>query len=99
MKIEGSKVRVKFDNVCEGLIAKGPTIKGFAIASEDKKFVPAEAIIEGNTVVLRSKDIKVPVAVRYGWADNPECTLYNKEGLPAGPFRTDDWPGVTSSRK
>ena len=66
-------------------------LKGFAIAGDDKKFVWATAKLEGNTVVLSSPDVAAPVAVRYGWSNNPPVSLYNKEGLPASPFRTDNW--------
>ncbi len=95
MRIEGTKIRLFFDHVGSGLVAKGEKLVGFAIAGRDRKFVWANAKIEGNTVVVWSDQVPEPVAVRYGWADNPECNLYNKEGLPASPFRTDDWPGVT----
>lgn len=95
MRIEGNKIRLFFDHVGSGLVAKGGELKGFAIAGEDRKFVWAKAKIEGNTVVVWSEQVPKPVAVRYGWADNPDCNLYNKEGLPASPFRTDDWPGIT----
>ncbi len=95
MRIEGNKIRIFFDHVGSGLVAKGEKLTGFAIAGEDRKFVWANAKIEGNTVVVWSEQVPKPVAVRYGWADNPDCNLYNKEGLPASPFRTDDWLGVT----
>ena len=58
-----------------------------------------DAKIEGDTVVVSSDEVSEPAAVRYGWANNPVCNLYNKEGLPASPFRTDDWPGVTVDKK
>jgi sialate O-acetylesterase len=74
-------------------------LKGFAIAGADKKFVWAEAKIEGDTVVVRSGKVAEPVAVRYGWADNPVCNLYNKAGLPASPFRTDAWAGLTDTKR
>ena len=70
-------------------------MKGFAIAGPDKKVVWAEAKIEGNEVVVRSEKVPNPAAVRYAWQINPECNLYNKEGLPASPFRTDSLPGMT----
>ena len=96
MKIEGGKIRLRFDYVGGGLVASdGEALKGFAIAGADRKFVWADATIDGKTVVVSSEDVAKPVAVRYAWADNPVCNLYNKENLPAGPFRTDDWPGVT----
>ena len=67
-------------------------LKQFAIAGADKKFVWAKAAIEGNRVVVWSEQVQDPVAVRYAWADNPEgANLYNKEGLPASSFRTDNW--------
>ncbi|MFC1736150.1 sialate O-acetylesterase [Candidatus Hydrogenedentota bacterium] len=85
---EGSAV-IKFKHVYDGLIAKGGELKGFVIAGEDKKFVSAEAKIDGDMVVVLSSDVKAPIAVRYAWKDFPECNLFNKAGLPAGPFRTD----------
>jgi sialate O-acetylesterase len=87
--------------VGEGLHAKGDKygyLKGFAIAGADKKFVWAKAYIEGDRVIIENDTIKDPLAVRYAWADNPnDANLYNKEGLPASPFRTDDWTGITES--
>ena len=96
MKAEGGKIRISFDEVGGGLEAKGGPLKGFAIAGEDKKFFWAEAQIDGNTVVVSSPEVPKPASVRYAWAKNPAgCNLYNKAGLPAAPFRTDTWPGVT----
>jgi len=92
MKVEGGKVRVKFKHAGTGLEAKGEKLTGFSIAGEDKKFVWADAKLDGfDSVIVSSDKVTAPVAVRYAWADNPECNLYNKEGLPASPFRTDDW--------
>jgi sialate O-acetylesterase len=99
MKVDGGKVRLSFKHAGGGLVAKGEKLTGFAVAGEDKKFVWADAAIEGEAVVVSSKDVAAPVAVRYAWADNPDCSLYNKEGLPASPFRTDDWPGVTVGKE
>ena len=99
MKKEGNKIRIKFDHTDGGLVAKGGKLKGFAIAGKDKKFVWADAEIDGNDVVVWSDKVKEPVAVRYAWAANPVCNLYNGAGLPASPFRTDDWDGVTKGRK
>jgi len=99
MEVQGNKAILHFDHVGGGLMAKGDSLKGFAIAGADKKFVWADAKIEGNTVVVSSDKVSVPVAVRYAWAINPVCNLYNKEGLPATPFRTDTWPGVTAGRR
>ncbi|HAU39151.1 MAG TPA: 9-O-acetylesterase [Phycisphaerales bacterium] len=99
MKVEGDKVILTFDHVSSGLEARGAEgLKGFAIAGEDRNFVWGEAKIVGDTVVVRSEQVSAPVAVRYAWANNPPCTLYNKEGLPASPFRTDDWPGMTQPK-
>ncbi|MEA3366817.1 MAG: sialate O-acetylesterase [Planctomycetota bacterium] len=96
MKIENGTVRLAFNHVGGGLVAKGGgPLKGFAVAGKDKKWVWAQAKIDGETVVVSSDQVKAPVAVRYGWANNPDCNLYNKAGLPASPFRTDQWPGTT----
>ena len=89
MTVEGNKIRIRFKHTGSGLVAKGEKLTGFAIAGEDGKFVWAEAKIEGDTVVVWSPNVEKPVAVRYAWADNPDCNLYNQEGLPASPFRTD----------
>ena len=93
MKIEGSKIVVSFKDTGKGLIAKGGgKLKYFEIADSSKKFVWANAKIHGNKVIVWNDKISNPVAVRYAWADNPRgANLYNKEGLPASPFRTDDW--------
>jgi sialate O-acetylesterase len=95
MEKKGSEIVLQFDHVGSGLKAKDGPLKGFAVAGADKKFVWADAKIVGDTVVVSSPQVADPVAVRYAWADNPICNLYNAEGLPACPFRTDDWPGVT----
>ena len=97
--IQGDKVRIHF-KYGAGLktVDSGP-VKGFALAGEDRKFVWADARIQGDTVVVSSSKILRPVAVRYGWADNPIVNLYNMAGLPASPFRTDDWPGVTAAQR
>ncbi len=89
--------RLRFSHIGGGLVARGGRLVGFEIAGEEQKFVPAEARIEGNQVVLSSPLITKPVAARYAWADYAECNLYNKTGLPAPPFRTDDW-AVTLQR-
>ena len=99
MKVDGGKVRLTFKHTGGGLVAKDGPLKGFAVAGKDKRFVWAEATIDGDAVVVSSPTVAQPVAVRYAWANNPVCNLYNKEGLPAGPFRTDDWPGVTGRRR
>jgi sialate O-acetylesterase len=99
MKKEGNAIRISFDHVGGGLVAKGDELKGFVIAGADKKFVWANAKIDGDDVVVQADGVAAPVAVRYGWADNPPCNLYNQEGLPTVPFRTDDWPGITDDKR
>jgi sialate O-acetylesterase len=93
---EGSRIRINFTNTGSGLLTKdGKELTGFAIAGKDKKFYWAKAIIEGDHVIVSSDKVAEPVAVRYAWADNPECNLVNSEKLPATPFRTDTWKGIT----
>ncbi|TWU00997.1 sialate O-acetylesterase [Stieleria varia] len=84
------KAIVKFNHVGGGLKAKGDKLIGFAIAGEDKKFVWGDAVVQGDTVVVSSPAVPQPTAVRYGWANNPTCNLYNAADLPASPFRTDE---------
>jgi len=93
MRIDGQKVILTFSNIGGGLISKGNAeLQCFAVAGADRKFDWANARIEGNSVVIWSDKVLNPVAVRYAWADNPDgANLYNVEGLPASPFRTDDW--------
>ena len=91
MKLDGDKAILDFTHVAGGLVQKGDTLKGFVIAGEDKKFYFADAKIKGNSVVVSSTKVSKPVAIRYGWADFPAVNLFNKEGIPASPFRTDDW--------
>lgn len=88
--VEGDKIRLRFTHTGGGLKAKGGELKGFAVAGADKKFVWAQARIDGDSVVVWNDAMKSPAYVRYAWADNPECTLYNGAGLPASPFRTDE---------
>ncbi len=100
MEKEDDKIRIRFQHVGSGLMKIGNELQGFQIAGKDKNFVPAEAKIDGNTVIVSSDKVENPVAVRYGWKKNPEkCNLYNEEGLPASPFRTDDWPGATENER
>ena len=95
MKVDGANAVLSFDHLGGGLTVTGDIpvagqkLTGFAIAGEDKKFVWAEAKIVGDTVVVSAASVTKPVAVRYAWGDNPECSLSNKAGLPAVPFRTD----------
>ncbi|WP_223833571.1 sialate O-acetylesterase [Pedobacter riviphilus] len=93
---EGSRMRIRFTNAGNGLISKdAKALTGFAVAGEDRRFHWAEAKIEGNEVVVYSEKVPHPVAVRYAWADYPSCNLVNSDGLPANPFRTDNWKGIT----
>lgn len=91
MEIQRNKIILHFDHTNGGLMCKGDALDGFIIAGEDRRFVPAESGIIGDTVVVSSPEIQKPVAVRYGWTDNLHCTLYNEAQLPAAPFRTDSW--------
>ena len=92
MKTKKNKIVISFDNVGSGLVSKDGDgfINGFAIAGKDNKFVWAKAKISGNVVIVWNDTLLHPVAVRYGWSDNPgQLNLYNKEGLPATPFRME----------
>lgn len=99
--VQGEKIVLTFDNVPNGwrpFDVNEP--RGFAIAGEDKKFVWASGkILPDGRIEVWSEAVKQPVAVRYGWADNPVVNLFSAEGLPLTPFRTDDWPGVTAEAK
>jgi sialate O-acetylesterase len=91
MEVQGNKVALRFKHVGKGLEAKGGPLTGFTIAGADKKFVNARAVIEGDKVVVSCPEVANPVAVRFGWHNYPVTNLYNRDGLPASPFRTDDW--------
>jgi sialate O-acetylesterase len=110
MKVEGNSIRVSFTHTGGGLIIGSspwvpphsepiPTtsLVGFAVAGEDKNWVAADAKIDGDTVVVSSDKVPKPIAVRYAWQNSPDSNLYNKEGLTAAPFRTDDWPDLGES--
>lgn len=100
MAVEGYKIRLKFQHAGGGLVAEGgKPLSHFQIAGEDQKFVAAKAEIDGETVVVSADEIAKPVAVRFAWDQMAEPNFYNKAGLPASPFRTDDWPLVTAGRK
>jgi sialate O-acetylesterase len=90
-QIKDGAIMVNFTHADRGLVARGGELKGFAIAGADQKWVWAQAKIEGSQVTVLSPEVKSPVAVRYAWADNPDCNLYSGAGLPASPFRTDNW--------
>ncbi|HCC86170.1 MAG TPA: 9-O-acetylesterase, partial [Porphyromonadaceae bacterium] len=95
-RIEDGRIRIYFKpSPSRPAIKEGRELRGFSIAGPDKIFHWAEALIEGDEVVVHSPKVPFPIAVRYAWADNPGCNLVNEEGLPATPFRTDDWPGTT----
>ena len=89
LKIEKNQAVLSFKHVGGGLMAKGGELRGFTIAGADKKFVSAKAEIRNGTVVVSSDKTPAPVAVRYGWENVPDVNLYNQEGLPASPFRSD----------
>lgn len=95
-KVDGCTIRIRFKETACGLKAKdGNKVTAFSIAGSDRKFCWADARIEGNEVIVSSPQVSNPVAVRYAWADNPACNLENSEGLPAVPFRTDNWKLIT----
>ena len=97
--LKGNSIRVKFGHADNGLVVKGGgALKGFAVAGVDREFHWANARVDGDCVEVSSPDVAFPVAVRYAWGDNPECNLYNGVGLPAVPFRTDEWKGLTVDR-
>src|SRR5690606_25937526 len=91
MAVEKNRIRIWLDNVPTGLVSRGKELTEFQIAGEDKKFVPARARIDGNTVVVSSKLVKNPVAVRFGWPNHSIPNLFSSEGLPVSCFRTDQW--------
>jgi len=97
LTIEGDKVRLTFDHA-EGLALRGEG-KSFAICGEDRKWVWADARVEGHEVIVHADAVPKPVAVRYAWADNPVASLFNGEGLPAAPFRTDGFSVLSEKRK
>ncbi|MBQ6162645.1 MAG: 9-O-acetylesterase [Prevotella sp.] len=99
-RIEGNRIRLHFSHTTGGLKpSSGRQLKGFAIAGADHKFHWAYAYVDGNDIVVTDQKVPVPVAVRYGWANNPDCNVVNGEGLPMFPFRTDDWQGITYGKK
>jgi sialate O-acetylesterase len=100
LKVADGKIILRFDHVGKGLEARDGELKGFAICGEDRKFVWARAEIQpDNTVAVSSAEVAKPVAVRFGWADCPVVNFWNKDGLPASPFRTDDFPMITATKK
>jgi sialate O-acetylesterase len=99
MKVDGNKIKIDFDFTGGGLIVRdGRELKEFTIAGEDQNFVPAKAEIEGDKVVVWSESINKPVAVCFAWKKVPYPNLFNEAGLPASPFRTDNWKGMTEGK-
>jgi sialate O-acetylesterase len=88
-------LKLRFQNTDGGLVAKGGKLGEFAVAGDDRRWVWAEAKIEGDAVIVSSPQVPHPKAARYAWQSNPVATLFNGAGLPAAPFRTDDWPALT----
>jgi sialate O-acetylesterase len=96
IKIQDGSIRVHFTHVAGGMVAKGGPLAGFELAGADQHFVPAQAQIEDDSVIVHSDSVPAPVAVRYAWADDPAgANLYNAAGLPAAPFRSDDWDALS----
>ena len=98
-KVDGSRIILTFDHIGDGLAAKGDKLLGFTIGGDNGEFVEADAKIEGDTVVVSSPKIEKPANVRFGWKNYMTVNLFNKEGLPASPFRTDDAPYTTIPKK
>ena len=88
-----------FDHVGKGLVSNnGKPLTDFTIAGADRTFVPADAVIDGSAVVVSSPAVSQPIAVRFGWSESASPNLFNKDGLPARPFRTDNWPEPPPNR-
>jgi len=100
MKVNGNKIIISFTNIGGGLTSKKGELKGFEISGLGGQFYPAVATIDNNRVIVESEMVKYPAAVRFGWKDDAgEDNLFNKEGFPASPFRTDKWKGITEGQK
>lgn len=99
MKRQGDKIRLYFNHTGSGLLAKDGPLNNFTIAAKDGRFKAAQAQIDGNTILVSSPEIKRPVAVRFAWSNAAQPNLFNKEGLPASSFRTDNWPAKTINEK
>ena len=101
LAVEGDKATITFDHVGGGLVSKGDELTGFAVAGEDNVFHPAKAEIKGDTVVVSSDKVSKVASVRYGWVNfaKPTLNFFNKDGLPASPFRTDEVPYTTAPKK
>jgi sialate O-acetylesterase len=97
--VRGGEIVLRFRHTDGGLVAKDGELRGFFIAGENRVWKPAQAQIEDDTVIVYSPQVKLPVAVRYAWSADPVCNLYNGAGLPASPFRTDDWKPLADNLK
>jgi sialate O-acetylesterase len=95
-RLSGS-IKLHFANTDGALVVKGSKLEEFAIAGDDRKWYWADARVEGKTIVASSPSVPNPREVRYAWQSNPAATLFNRAGLPAAPFRTDTWPGMTDA--
>jgi sialate O-acetylesterase len=91
MEVDGDRIRLRFTHVGDGLVAKDGALTHFTIAGADRRFVSASAVIEGDTVVVSSPEVPEPVAVRFAYEQAPEPNFFNAAGLPASPFRMDEW--------
>jgi sialate O-acetylesterase len=98
MSVADGKVRLRFKHLGTGLMVKDDSLEGFTVAGDDRRFHPAVAKIEGDTIVVHSDQVQKPVAVRYAWLPYPHGSLWNRDGLPASPFRTDSFP-ITSQNQ
>jgi sialate O-acetylesterase len=96
---QAGALKLDFTNTDGGLVVKGGKLGEFSVAGKDHQWHWAEAKIQGDSVIVSSADVPDPIAARYAWQANPKATLFNGAGLPATPFRTDDWPGITDNHK
>ena len=102
MKVDGNKVILSFTHTGSGLMARDKYgyLKGFEVCGSDKKFHFAQAYIVGNNVIVSNDEVEKPIAIHYAWADDAgDANLFNKDGFPAVPFRSDDWKGITADAK
>src|SRR5438445_642965 len=99
LKVDGDKAVLSFTHLGKGLVCKGEKLTGFTVSGEDKVFHNATAEIKGDKIVVSCDKVAKPVAVRFGWANFPVVNLWNKDGLPASPFRTDDYAMAAAPKK
>ena len=88
-EVKDNAIEISFTHIGKGLLAKDGNLTGFTIAGDDKKFAPAKAVIKGDKIIVSSSDVVKPTAARFGWSNIPDNNFFNKDGLPASPFRTD----------